>query len=317
MQRHAFPSLLAATAAVVVCCFIVPVHAFICPTLSHHRLVAPPPAHASKAALSRRRRQRAHPILYARLKNTGNKVDLDPDEIERLFQAFLRGDRSSMEQYEEQRRLQAEKAEEDTQGLWGKAKHVIRGIGSKVPLLFMAPLVLWVGFQLSGLAVALALTSAVVLAGFALPPMFALTFLIPLIALLTLGIFVFPIVPFAILGFLPGFALLPLLFLGGFFWLTQFSGLSSSISSRSSGGIVDGDDGSWPWGNSGFSWISINDEDGETVSQGMWGTRRAERGGVIDVKATDADDDEDEDGGNVGSAGRDLEDFDRRLRDRE
>ncbi len=317
MQRLTFPGLVAATAAVMVCCFIVPVHAFICPTLSHHRLLALPPAHASTAALSRRRRQSAHPTLYARLKNTGNKVDLDPDEGERLFQAFLRGDRSSMEQYEEQRRLQAEKAEEDTQGLWGKAKHVIRGIGSKVPLLFMAPLVLWVGFQLSGLAVALALTSAVVLAGFALPPMFALTFLVPLIALLTLGIFVFPIVPFAILGFLPGFALLPLLFLGGVFWLTQFSGLSSGISSRSSGGMMDGEDGSWPWGNSGFSWISISDEDGKKDGPWMWGGRRAERGGVIDVKATDADDDEDEDGSNGGSAVRDLDDFDRRLRGRE
>lgn len=313
MLRRLVLSLAVAAMACTSCCFIVPVHAFLSPARPHHqRLVALPPAHASTAALSRRRRRGAHSTLYARLKNTGNKVDLDPDEVQRLFQAFLRGDRSSMEQYEEQRRLQAEQAEEDTQGLWGKAKHVYRGIVSNAPLLLVAPVVLWVGFQLSGLAVALALTSAVVVAGFAIPPMFALTFLLPLLTLMIAGVFVFPILPFAILGFLPGFVLLPLLFLGGVFLLTQFSGLSSS--SWSSGRMMGGEEGSWPWGNSGFSWISIDSEDGEEDGLGSGGGRRAggRGGGVIDIKATDADDDEDED---VGSARRDLDEFDRRLRD--
>ena len=304
MQRHLSLSLAGATVVAMACT----VPAFLSPVRPHQRLVAVPPAH-------RIRRRGTHSTLYARLKNTGNKVDLDPDELQRLFQAFLRGDRSSMEQYEEQRRLQAEQAEEDTQGLWGKVKHVFRGIASKAPLLLVAPAFLWVGFQLSGLAVALALTSAVVVAGFVLPPMFALTFLMPLVVFLIAGTFVFPIIPFAILGFLPGFALLPLLFLGGVFLLTQFSGFSSS--SWRSGGMMGGEGGSWPWGNSGFSWISVDSEGGEEDVLGRGGGRRAggRGGGVIDVKATDADVDEDEDEDNGASARRDLDEFDRRLRD--
>ena len=302
MHRHLFSSLAAATVTAMVCslcCLLVPpVHAFLSPR------VALRPAQASTAGLSRRRR---HFTLYARLKNTGNKVDLDPDEVQRLFHAFLRGDRLPMQQYEEQRRLQAEQAEEDTQGLWGKVKHVYRGIVSKAPLLLLAPVVLWLGVQLSGLAVALALTSAVVMAGFALPPLFALTFVVPLLVLTIAGIFVFPILPFAILGFLPGFVLLPLLFLAGVFWLTQFS-----ASSRGSGGMMGGEEGSWPWGNSGFSWISIDSEDEEGDGVGRGGGRRAggRGGGVIDVNAVEDDEEEDE-------SGRELDEFDRRLRDRE
>lgn len=297
MHRHLFSSL------AVACCLLVPIDAFLSPR------VALPPAHASTAGLSRRRR---HSTLHARLKNTGNKVDLDPEEVQRLFQAFLRGDRNGMEQYEEERRLQAEQAEEDTQGLWGKVKHVYRGIASKTPLLLLIPIVLWVGIQLSGFAVGLALTSAVAVLGFVLPPMFALTFLMPLLVLTIASIFVFPILPFAILGFLPGFVLLPLLFLGGVFLLTQFSGLSSS---SSGGGMMGGGERSWPWGNSGFSWITIDSEEEGGGWVGRGGGRRAggRGGGVIDVKAVDDDEEEDED----AEKKRELDEFDRRLRDRE
>ncbi|EWM27901.1 hypothetical protein Naga_100338g4 [Nannochloropsis gaditana] len=233
-----------------------------------------------------------HTILYARLRDRGD----EEDEMESLLRALLRGDRGSMEDYEQRRRLEAVRQEEASQGLWGKAKSIVRRVASKAPLLLIAPVVLWAGFQLSGVAVSLGLTSALVFASFALPPMFALTFLMPLVVLMLVGTFVFPILPFAILGFLPGFVLLPLVFLGGVFMLTQFAG--SSRSSSSTWGLTGFDEESWPWGGKTFTWVTLD------ADEGMEGRRkdqsnRGRNDGIIDVTATEADDDE-EDGAYAG-----------------
>ena len=195
---------------------------------------------------------------FTSLRLHSQRKDDDEEELDRLLQAFVRGERSSMEEFEERQRLALEQKEEASQGVWGQVKHVFRRLASKAPLLLVAPLVLWAGIQLSGLAVALGLTTALVTASFVLPSMFVSTFLLPLIVLMLVGTFVFPILPFAILGFLPGFVVLPLLFLGGFYLMTQFS-----PSGMGGGWLGRGEDSSFPFWGSDFQWIRFETEEAE------------------------------------------------------
>jgi hypothetical protein len=204
-----------------------------------------------------------------------------------------------MEDYAQERRLKAEQEEMKDKGILGQVESFLKSAVSNAPLMFLAPVVLWGGLQLSGIAVAVAMVSALAVASFALPPLFAMTFLFPLLIFMIIGTFVFPILPFAVLGFLPGYVLLPLLFLGGYFLLNQgFGGFGASR-------LVIKEEGRWV---SPFEWGRVEGEEG----------RGGGERGVIDVKSSTVEEEgeEEEEEGEEEDGGDALRDFDRRLRDK-
>ena len=95
-----------------------------------------------------------------------------------------------MEAWERRRRLEIQQEEE--KGLLGKVKGFGRRLLANLPVLLFAPLVLLAAFQLSGLAISVAVVAALVVASFSLP-VFALAFIVPMVSRLAYIGWGFPI----------------------------------------------------------------------------------------------------------------------------